>query len=81
MKQGGSTQRPDSPRIILGQMDYQETQSSCHFHEPFGPLAALDGSEFVKTRCLRLSLLTDSNPAANLFSDSASKIRALWGRE
>ena len=79
MKQGGSIQRPGSPKIILGQMDYQETQSSCHFHEPFGPLAAPDGSGFVMTRCLKLSLLTGSSFTANLYSVSASKKSSALG--
>lgn len=72
MRQGGSTQRRDSPRTILGQMDCRETQSSCHFHEPFGALAAVDGRGFVKTNRLRLSLPTFSNFFAGGFGDSAS---------
>lgn len=53
MRQEGCILRRDLPRMILGQMDCQETQNSFRFHERFRALVALHGSGIESTLAAR----------------------------
>ena len=72
MRQGGCTLRRDSPKTILGQMGYRETQSSCPSHERISVFAAPHGSEPLRIPYPALRLLAMSNITANSTFYSAS---------